>query len=67
MTDTRLLKDLISGSGLKREYIAAKLGCTMPTLRFKIAGKYEFKQSEIKTLARLLGLDMQTTFAVFFS
>ncbi len=56
MTDTETLNELIKNSGLKKEYIAEQLGISVPTLKRKINNEYEFKQSEITTLQKILKL-----------
>lgn len=42
-------------AGMTREYLAKKLGVSLPTLRRKINGEIDFKLSEIKILISLFG------------
>lgn len=56
MTNTELLKAKIEESGLKREYLANKLGITRYSLTNKISNKSEFKASEIPKLCTELNI-----------
>lgn len=67
MTNTKLLNELIEQSGLKRVFIAGKLGLTPVGLYNCIQGKSEFNASQINTLCYLLRIeDLETKEAVFF-
>lgn len=68
MTNTKLLNELIQQSGLKKVYIADKLGVTPVGLHNLITGKSEFKASQINKMCDLLGIDdLETKEAVFFA
>lgn len=56
MTDTKLLRELITNAGLKYKYVASTLGITPQALQQKIENDREFKASEIDGLAKLLDL-----------
>ena len=67
MTNTRLLEQKIKDSGLKLTYIADRLGVVWITLRRKLDGENEFKQSEIVVLKELLQLTDEDTKAIFLA
>lgn len=68
MTNTKLLNELIEQSGLKKAFIASKLGLTPVGLYNCINGKSEFKASQINTLCYLLRIDdLKLKEAVFFA
>ena len=67
MTNTRLLEQKIKDSGLKLTYIADRLGVVWITLRRKLDGESEFKQSEIVVLKDLLQLTDEDTKAIFLA
>lgn len=60
MTDTGELQRLIRASGLKKTYIASKLGLTPMSLLRKEKNEQEFKPSEIVMLCSLLGITSLT-------
>ena len=66
MTNTRLLEQKIKDSGLKLTYIADRLGVVWITLRRKLDGESEFKQSEIVVLKDLLHLTDEEVKTIFF-
>lgn len=47
----------LADSGDTRQHIADELGITTNSLRFKMAGKYDWKFSEVIKLSALLGVD----------
>ena len=57
MTNTTLLEEKINDSGLKKSYIAKKIGITAFSLAKKIRNENEFKASEINGLCALLKID----------
>lgn len=57
MTNTVLLENLIKDSGLKKKFIAEKLGICRGQLNKKIAGLVQFTGPEIKILCKLLNLE----------
>lgn len=68
MTNTRLLNDLIQQSGLKKVFIAEKVGLTPVGLHNCITGKSEFKATQIGIMCNLLGItDLELKEAVFFA
>ena len=56
MVNTEVLTEIIEKSGLKREYIAQRLGITRQTLTAKIAGDSEFSVSEVRALCDVLSI-----------
>ena len=67
MTDTEMLKELISNSGMKYLYIAEQLGITRYSLQKKIENKNEFKASEVNRLCELLRINsLEKKEAIFF-
>ena len=68
MTDTELLTCKIDGSGLKRTYIAGKLGLSPYGLSKKINNESEFKGSEIKLLCQILNIKtLEEKESIFFA
>lgn len=57
MTNTVLLEERITRSGLKKSYIAKAIGLTPTGLSLKIRNVNEFKASEIEKICVLLGID----------
>lgn len=66
MTDTKLLRELITNAGLKYKYVASTLGITPQALQQKIKNDREFKASEIDGLAKLLDLTPADKDRIFF-
>ncbi len=60
MTNTEYLEEIIEASGLKKGYIAEKLGISRYGLSNKIANKNEFKASEINSLCEILNISKST-------
>lgn len=56
MTDTQELLKIINESGLKKGYIAEKLGITTYGFQKKVENKSQFKAEEIKILCELLNI-----------
>lgn len=56
MVDTLYLEKIIEESGLKKTYLAEKLGISIQTLRNKILGKSDFTMKEIDILCTELGI-----------
>lgn len=68
MTNTKLLEDRIQQSGLKKSFIAACIGVSSATFSALLAGKSEFKVSQVKTVCELLDIkDEETLRAIFFA
>ena len=68
MTDTALLEKKIKDSGLKRGFIADKLGISYDWLKKKIAGEVQFKAIEIQILCSVLNItDLKEKDRIFFA
>lgn len=68
MTNTRLLNEVIQQSGLKKVFLAEKIGLSPVGLHNCITGKSEFKASQIGVLCDLLGIkDLEQKEAIFFA
>ena len=67
MTNTELLEEKITKSGLKKSYVARAIGLSSYGLTLKIKNINEFKASEIEKLCILLGItDVEERCAIFF-
>ena len=67
MTNTTLLEAAIARSGLKKGYIAERLGVSRAGLTNLINNRAEFKASQMVILAELLGLTPEEKNAIFFA
>ena len=67
MADMAALREKLDESGMKRVFVAEKLGISDQTLRVKLQGAYEFKASEIKALTDLLRLTNAEQEQIFFA
>lgn len=68
MTNTALLKDRISQSGLKLGFIAEQLGTSYHWLNKKINGHVPFKVCEIQTLCKILNItSLEDKDEIFFA
>ena len=56
MTDTKRLLEVIERSGLRKGFIASKLGITTYGFQKKVENKSQFKAEEIKILCELLNI-----------
>ncbi len=56
MVNTVLLNELIDASGLKREYIAQRVGISRQALYSKIQGESQFTVKEVAILSEVLGI-----------
>ena len=56
MTDTKLLNEIILKSGLKKRWIADKMGLSPYGLTLKINNSSHFNAKEIRTLCKLLDI-----------
>lgn len=56
VTDTKELQRIIEESGLKKNFIAAKLGLTLYGLQKKVENRSQFKAEEIKILCEVLSI-----------
>lgn len=68
MTNTELLEKVIQDSGLKKVYLAEKVGLTPAGFRNCVTNKAEFKASQINILCEALGIeDLAQKEAIFFA
>ena len=68
MTNTALLEEKITKSGLKKSYIAKAMGLSSYGLALKIQNVHEFKASEIEKMCILLGIDdLEERCTIFFA
>lgn len=67
MANCNALRACITASGLKQTFIAEKLGISQQTLNRKLQGQFEFKQSEIVQLSKLLQLTQDEVLGIFFT
>lgn len=67
MTNTELLEQAIKDSGLKKGFIADKIGLSRTGFNNCIKNEAEFKQSQIAALCRLLGIKKDKRDAIFFA
>jgi len=68
MTDTKLLREIISESGLKITYIAEKVGITRQQFTKKVNNQVAFNQYEIEALCNVLGIKaLRDKEAIFFA
>lgn len=68
MTNSTLLDAKIKASGLKRGFIAEKLGISYDWLKKKIDGIVPFKAYEIQILCDILNItDLQEKEQIFFA
>lgn len=67
MTDTQILTSCIEGKNMNVASVAKQLGLTRQGFWKKLTNRSEFKQSEIEKLTRLLELDADTQYKIFFA
>lgn len=67
MTDSERLLNDIQDKGLKRKFIAEKLGISQYQLSKKINNIVEFKASEIKLICGILGYKNEEMISIFFA
>lgn len=68
MTNTAVLRELISKSGLKLEYLANKCNITRQALSNKITNRNFFTAKEISVLCEELKIDdLETKERIFFA
>ena len=65
MTDTERLKRIVDDSGLKRSFIAEKMGISYQGYHKKESGQSEFLASEIAVLQDLLNLSIKDVGEIF--
>ena len=67
MTNIQMLEEKIQQSGLKKAYIAKKIGVTPSTFSALLNNKSEFKASQIRTICSVLNIqDDAEIKAIFF-
>lgn len=68
MTNVELLNDYIQKSGLKKCYLAKKIGVSHTTFAALLKNKAEFKASQISALCEVLNIhDEEIICAIFFA
>lgn len=68
MTNKEMLEQAIRDKGLKKSFLAEKIGLTPAGFYNCLNNRAEFKASQINTLCDLLGIeDLQTKEAIFFA
>lgn len=68
MTNTDLLEKTIKDSGLKKNYLAERLGISAFSFAKKIRNENEFKASEINVLCELLNIkNLEIKENIFFA
>lgn len=68
MTNIDLLEDKIHASGLKKGYIAEKIGVSPSTFSALLSNKAEFKARQIKEICKILNIkDNAEIRAIFFA
>ena len=67
MIDTDKLLNLIKEKGLKKSFVAEKLGISRASLHKKANNITDFKGNEIKVLCDLLQMDAGQRDAIFFN
>ena len=61
------VKDLLQDKGIKRSYLAKKLGISYNTLTNKLTGKSEFSILQIVKIKEILELDDEFSTNLFFN
>ena len=68
MTNKELLEEVIRDKGLKKGFLAQKIGLTPAGFYNCLTNRAEFKASQINTLCELLGIeDLALKEAIFFA
>lgn len=68
MTNTKILEAKIKESGLKKSFIAEKLGIKYEALRRRIQNEVSFLAREIPVICDLLGIDsLMERDSIFFA
>ena len=61
------LNTVIDESGLKRNFIAQKIGVSQKVFHDRTSGISEWKRSEVATFCNLLGLSKKQRDSIFFT
>lgn len=67
MTNTKELSLIIKNSGLKKRYIAEKMGICLSTFSRKINNKAEFNTTQISLLCEMLNINDEKRNEIFFT
>jgi DNA-binding Xre family transcriptional regulator len=68
VTNKEMLEKAIRDKGLKKTFLAEKIGLTPAGFYNCLNNRAEFRASQINTLCELLGIeDLQTKEAIFFA
>lgn len=68
MTNLKLLEEKIKASGLKKAYIADKIGVSASTFSALMNNRAEFKASQISAICKILDIqDNAEIRAIFFA
>ena len=68
MTNLKLLEEKIKASGLKKAYIAHKIGVSASTFSALMNNRAEFKASQISAICKILDIqDNAEIRAIFFA
>lgn len=67
MVNTAALEQIIEDSGIRKNFIAEKLGLSPQGFRLKETGKQEFKISEVRILKEVLHLTEEDVNRIFFA
>lgn len=68
MTNTKLLEDMIQQRGLKKAFLAEKIGVTRQTFDAYLKNRSEFRISQVNVLCAVLGIeDPALKEAIFFA
>ena len=67
MTNTKLLEEAIARSGLKKGYIAERLGVSRAGLTNLIQNRAEFRASQMTLMEEILNLTPEEKNAIFFA
>lgn len=66
MTNRQALKIALVRNGMSMQKLADEMNITSTTLSYKINGKRQFNQSEIKAIANILDLSLEEIGTIFF-
>ena len=61
------IDELIKEKGVKKNFLAAKLGMSYPSLYKRLNGQADWKAGEVLTICKILGLSKQERQDIFFT
>lgn len=67
MTNRKLLEDKIVQAGVKKGFLAERIGVSRSTFSALLRNESEFKASQISTLCELLNIKDEELNAIFFA